>query len=63
MASGRLEVARNDSCDAFEQDTERLFSSRECWYCKYGEFGIFTEHPTKTGECRYKPTKQEEKEK
>ena len=51
-AAGMFEIARGDVCDAFEQDTDRLFSSRECWYCKYGEFGIFTEHPTKTGVCR-----------
>lgn len=59
-ASGRLEIARNDFCDAFEQDADRLFSARECWYCKYGDFGIFTEHPTQNGVCRYKPIKQEE---
>ncbi|BAL00209.1 hypothetical protein OBV_30100 [Oscillibacter valericigenes Sjm18-20] len=60
MADGRLEIARNDFCDAFEQDADRLFSARECWYCKYGDFGIFTEHPTQNGVCRYKPIKQEE---
>ncbi len=52
LASGRLEIARGDCCDAFEQDIDRLFSSRECWYCKYADFGIFTEHPTQTGVCR-----------
>ena len=56
MASGKLEIARGDFCDAFEQDTDRLFSNRECWYCKYGDFGIYTEHPTKNGVCSYKTT-------
>lgn len=56
MASGKLEIARGDFCDAFEQDEGRLFSARECWYCKYGDFGIFTEHPTQKGVCRYKTT-------
>jgi len=51
---GKLEVARGDFCEAFEQDTDRLFSARECWYCKYADFGIFTEHPTETGICKYK---------
>ena len=53
---GRLEIGRSDVCDAFEQDPDRLFSSRECWYCKYGNFGIFTEHPTQKGVCRNKTT-------
>ncbi|NLO39018.1 MAG: hypothetical protein GX115_06055 [Ruminiclostridium sp.] len=56
LASGKLEITRGDFCDAFKQDTDRLFSARECWYCKYGEFGIFTEHPTQKGVCRYKTT-------
>ena len=56
LASDRLKIARGDFCDAFEQDADRLFSARECWYCKYGDFGIFTESPTKTGVCSYKMT-------
>ena len=52
-ADGRLEIGRSDFCDAFEQDPDRLFSSRECWYCKYGDFGILTEHPTEIGVCKY----------
>ena len=52
-ALGRLEIARGDFCDAFEQDESRLFSARECWYCKYADFGILTEHPTQTGVCRH----------
>lgn len=52
--SARLEIGRSDFCDAFEQDLNRLFSARECWYCKYGDFGIFTEHPTQNGICRYR---------
>ena len=59
-AAGRLEIARGDCCDAFEQDESRLFSARECWYCKHGDFGILTEHPTQNGVCRNKPVKQEE---
>ena len=55
-ANGKLEIARCDFCEAFEQDTDRLFSARECWYCKYGDFGILTEHPTKNGVCTYKTT-------
>lgn len=50
---GKLEIARGDFCDAFEQDADRLFSNRECWYCKYGDFGILSEHPTQTGVCRH----------
>lgn len=53
-ADGRLEIERSDFCNAFEQDDDRLFFARECWYCKYGDFGIFTEHPTEKGECIYK---------
>ncbi len=59
-AANKVEIARSDFCDAFEQDADRLFSSHECWYCKYGEFGILTEHPKRTGVCRYRTTKQEE---
>lgn len=51
-AAGRFGIARGDFCDAFEQDADRLFTSRECWYCKYGDFGILTEHPLITGVCR-----------
>jgi len=51
-AAGRLQIVRGDFCDAFEQDEGRLFSARECWYCKYGDFGILTEHPTQNGVCR-----------
>lgn len=53
-ADGRLEIGRSDFCDAFEQDPDRLFSAQECWYCKYGNFGIFTANPTKNGVCKYK---------
>lgn len=56
----RLAIGRSDFCDAFEQDPARLFSARECWYCQYGDFGIFTEHPTEKGVCSYKRTRQEE---
>lgn len=56
----RLAIGRSDFCDDFEQDPDRLFSGRECWYCKYGDFGIFTDHPTQKGVCRHKTTKQEE---
>lgn len=52
LVSGMLEIARGDFCDAFVQDADRLFSARECWYCKYGDFGIFTEYPTQNGLCR-----------
>lgn len=48
----KLEIERGDFCDAFLQDEGRLFSNRECWYCKYGDFGILTEHPTQSGVCR-----------
>ena len=58
--AGNVEIARHDFCDAFEQDTDRLFSARECWYCKHADFGIFTEHPTQKGVCTYKTAKQEE---
>lgn len=53
-AGERLEIERSDFCDAFEQDPDRLFSSRECWYCRYGHFDIFTEHPTEIGVCKHK---------
>ena len=53
-AAGRPEVGRSDFCDAFEQDAGRLFSSRECWYCKHGDFGILTEHPAEIGVCSHK---------
>ncbi|SBW00395.1 conserved hypothetical protein [uncultured Eubacteriales bacterium] len=58
--SGKTKIARNDCCDAFEQDESRLFSARECWYCKYGDFGILTEHPTQTGVCGLGKIKEEE---
>lgn len=51
--AGKLEVRLNDFCDYFEQDTSRLFSAHECWYCKYADFGIYTEHPTEMGICKY----------
>jgi hypothetical protein len=59
IAGGRLEIARGDFCDDFEQDPGRLFSARECWYCKYGDFGIFTEHPTQNGVCGYRMTRND----
>ncbi len=58
-ATERLEIARGDLCDAFEQDPDRLFSARECWYCKHGDFGILTEHPTQTGVCGLGKMKEE----
>jgi hypothetical protein len=60
-ADDRLEIERSDFCDAFEQDPDRLFSARECWYCKYGDFGILTEHPTQKGVCRRKKQEEEKK--
>lgn len=62
MADNRLGIGRSDVCDAFEQDPDRLFSARECWYCKHGDFGILTEHPTQKGVCR-RTKKQEEETK
>ncbi|MEA4893725.1 MAG: hypothetical protein VB064_00505 [Oscillospiraceae bacterium] len=59
-APGKHEIARGDFCDAFEQDEGRLFSARECWYCKYGDFGIYTEHPTQKGVCRLRKMKEKE---
>lgn len=53
-AACKLEVWPIDFCDCFEQDTIRLFSNRECWYCKHGDFGINTEHPKINGKCKYK---------
>lgn len=53
-AAKSLEIGRSDFCDAFEQDADRLFSSRECWYCKYGDFDILTEHPLLNGVCKLK---------
>lgn len=58
-ATEGLEIVRCDFCDAFEQDPDRLFSSRECWYCKYGDFGIYTEHPTQKGVCSLSKIKEE----
>jgi len=52
-ASGEFQIARRDFCDAFEQEAGRLFSARECWYCRYGDFGILTEHPTQNGVCSF----------
>lgn len=54
---GKLEVRQNDFCDVFNQDADRLFAFQECWYCIYGDFGIFTDHPTKIGVCKYKEEK------
>jgi len=48
----QYEIGCSDFCEAFEQEPDRLFSNRECWYCKYGNFDIFTEHPTQKGVCR-----------
>ncbi|MDD3349950.1 MAG: hypothetical protein PHC40_03725 [Eubacteriales bacterium] len=50
--AGKRQIRRNDCCDAFEQDEGRLFSCRECWYCKNADFGIYTEQPTENGICR-----------
>ena len=61
-ASGKLDVWLYNYCDFFEQDTDRLFANRECWYCKYGDFGIFTEHPMQNGVCSYKASKKQEEE-
>ena len=52
-ASGKLKIQPNDFCDAFKQDVDRLFSSRECWYCQFGDFGIYTDHPMEIGICKY----------
>lgn len=51
--SGEIEICRNDFCEAYKMDEDRLFLSRECWYCKYGSFGIYSENPTKIGICKY----------
>ncbi|WP_369284152.1 hypothetical protein [Oscillibacter sp. GMB15532] len=49
----KLEIEQGDFCDWFEQGEGRLFSNRECWYCRYGDFGILTEHPTQKGVCGF----------
>jgi len=58
-ATGNVEIARGDVCDAFEQDPDRLFSAQECWYCRYGDFGIFTEQPSQKGICSLSKMKEE----
>ncbi|NTV90339.1 MAG: hypothetical protein HGA22_08270 [Clostridiales bacterium] len=61
-SNGRLDVWRNNFCDYFEQDAGRLFSNRECWYCRHGDFGIDTELPTITGKCKYTENSEDKKE-
>jgi hypothetical protein len=56
VAAGKLVVYQNDFCDECKQDSDRLFYGKECWYCKYGDFGIFTDHPTESGVCKYMET-------
>ncbi len=34
----KLEIRRNDFCDAYKMDDSRLFCGRECWYCVFGDF-------------------------
>jgi len=51
-------VKEDDTCPYWEYTGgESLAPMRECWYCKYEDFGIFTQHPTKNGVCKYKEGK------
>lgn len=51
-------ISRNDYCSAYTEDTERLFTRRECWYCQFGDFGIQSDHPSQMGICRYREQTQ-----
>ena len=48
-----LPVASTDHCGFFEQRRNTIFKGHDCWYCKYGEFGIDTDTPTEEGYCKY----------
>jgi hypothetical protein len=54
LATGIVEIWCKDYCDAFEQETDRMFASKECWYCIHGNFGIYTDRPKKNGICEYR---------
>ncbi len=48
LAVSKLKIAQGDVCDAFEQDADRLFSNRECWYYKHGISAFLPRIPRKT---------------
>jgi hypothetical protein len=47
-------VNPTDHCHNFEKHADTLLWRKECWTCKYSNFGIETGTPTDRGICRYK---------
>lgn len=38
-------------CEHYSPDSDRLFSTHECWFCKYGDFALDTNSPLEEGLC------------
>lgn len=48
-----VSVNSTDHCIYFEKHPYTYLLRKECWTCRYGDFGIETGNPTIIGRCRY----------
>lgn len=49
----KFTVLSTDYCRFHEKHPDTILWRKECWTCKYGDFGIDTGNPTEKGVCRY----------
>ena len=54
-------IKSTDYCHYYEKHPDTILQRKECWTCKYGDFGIETGNPTDTGKCTYQRTKIKKK--
>ena len=50
----KLTVYPTDRCGYYKKHPYTMLWKKECWTCKYGDFGVNTGNPTDIGICKYK---------
>jgi hypothetical protein len=57
MGKAELSVKSTDYCHYFIRHPDTFLQRKECWTCKYSDFGIETGITTDSGICRCKQNK------
>lgn len=52
-AGGEIQINSSDYCRYFEKHPYTLLQRKECWTCRYSDFGIETGSVGDTGVCRF----------
>jgi len=49
-----IHVESSDFCNYYQKHPYTFLWKKECWTCKYADFGIEEGDPAEVGICRYK---------